>query len=111
MWPSGQSRHVLSHWRKDQSMTLRRSLPVTAALATLVAPLAAFAQFAGSVTTDPVGQPAPTLGMPLIFLLAVALAGVAGYSLRRGVATPVVALVLVAGVTVLAGLGYAGAPT
>jgi len=84
-------------------MMIRRSIPVAAALATLVAPLPAFAQV---VTTGPL-QPAPTLAMPLIFVLAVVLAGLAVYRLRRYVAGPMVGLLLFAAVTVLAGVGYA----
>lgn len=64
----------------------------------------------GSVTTDPVHL-APTLGLPLIFLLAVALAAVAVYRLRPAAAGPIAGFVLVAGLTVLAGLGYAVIPT
>jgi hypothetical protein len=86
---------------------LRRLLPVSATLAMLVAPLAAMAQVTGSVTTDPV-RLAPTLGLPLIFLLAVVLAGIAVSRLRRTAAGPIARVVLIAGVTVLAGLGYAG---
>jgi hypothetical protein len=87
-------------------MMLRRSLPVTAALATLVAPFAALAQATGSVTTDPV-RLAPALGLPLIVLLAVLLAGVAVFRLRRATAGPIARIALIATVTVLAGVGYA----
>ena len=86
---------------------LRRSLPVTVASTLLVFPFAAVAQSTGSVTTDPFGQSAPTLTMPLIFLLTVMLAGIAVYHLRRTVAQPIVVLILVVTVTVLAGLGHA----
>jgi hypothetical protein len=89
----------------------RRSIQIAAGLGTLVAPLATWAQAttSGFVTTGPLRAPAPALGMPLIVMLAVALAGVAMYRLRRTVGGLVVGFVLVA-VTVLAGLGYAIMP-
>jgi apolipoprotein N-acyltransferase len=91
-------------------MMRRRSIHVAAGLATLVAPLAAWAQIpTGSVTTDPVQQ-APALGMSVIVVLAVAMAGVGMYRLRRTVAGRIVGFVLIAAATVLAGLGYAVVP-
>jgi apolipoprotein N-acyltransferase len=91
-------------------MMRRRSIHLAAGLATLVAPLAALAQIpTGSVTTDPVQQ-APALGMSVIVVLAVAMAGVGVYRLRRTVAGRIVGFVLVAAATVLAGLVYAVAP-
>jgi hypothetical protein len=87
-------------------MMLRRSLPVTAALATFVAPLAALADPTGTVTTDPVHL-APTLGLPLLVVLAIALAGITVFRLRRAAVGPIAAVVLVAGVIALAGLAYA----
>ena len=87
-------------------MTLRRSIPVAAVLATLTGPHAAFAQLpSGTVTTGPASA-APALTMPLIFLLAVALAGFAVYRMPRATAGTVTGLVLAAAVLV-AGLGYA----
>jgi hypothetical protein len=88
-------------------MMRRRSIHLAAALATLLAPLAALAQgLTGSVTTDPVGQ-APALGMSVIVGLAVAMAGVGIYRLRRTVAGRTAGFVLIAAATVLAGLAYA----
>ena len=88
-------------------MRLRRLIPIAGALATLVAPLTAAAQgMMGSVTTAPVGQPAPALGMPLLFLLAVVLAGVGVYRMRIS-APSSIAMVVLAGVIAVAGLGYA----
>lgn len=84
---------------------IRRSIPVAAAVAVLAAPLTASAIFTGQVTTGPAAQ-APTLTMPLLFLLAAVLAGVAAYRLGRA-AGPIVGLALVAAVTFAAGLGYA----
>ena len=83
-------------------MTSRRSTPVVAAMATLVAPVTAFAQgLNGTVTTGP-AQHAPTLTLPLIALLAIALGVVALRRLRvRG---PIVGLILVAA---LLGVGSA----
>jgi hypothetical protein len=89
----------------------RRSIHLAAALATLLAPLAALAQgLTGSVTTDPVGQ-APALGLSVIVGLAVAMAGVGIYRLRRTGAGRTAGFVLVAAATVLAGLAYALAIT
>jgi len=85
----------------------RRSIPVVAALATLVAPLAAFAVDTATVTTGPASA-APALTMPLILLLAVVLASVAAYRLRLTSVGRIVGTVLVAAVTA-AGLAYAGA--
>jgi len=86
---------------------VRRSVVVAAALATLAVPFAAFAQpVTGTVTTGPASA-APVLAMPLIFLLAVTLAGVAAYRMRRRIPGRVVGLVLAAAVVAMAGLGYA----
>jgi hypothetical protein len=49
--------------------------------------------------------------MAVMVVLAVAMAGVGIYRLRRTVVGPIVGFVLVAAVTVLAGLGYAFVPT
>jgi len=89
-------------------MVRRGTIRLAAALGTLSVPLSALAQVTGtgSVTTSPL-SPAPALGMPLLLFLAVALAGVTMYRLRRVVTGPIVGLVLVAAVTALAGLGYA----
>jgi hypothetical protein len=84
---------------------IRRSIPVAAAVAVLAAPLTASALATGQVTTGPAAQ-APTLTMPLLFLLAAVLAGVAVYRLGRA-AGPIAGLALVAAVTMAAGLGYA----
>lgn len=88
-------------------MRLHRSLQAAVAAATLAAPLAAFAQVVGSVTTAPLGHPAPTLAMPMLVVLATALIGLGVYSMRTRHAGVVAGFVLVAGVTLLAGLGYA----
>ncbi len=89
-------------------MMHRRSIHAAAALTTLVAPLAALAQGpTGTVTTDPAHQ-APALGMPLLVVLVIAIAGFAMYRLRRPAVRPIVGLILFAGVAMLAGLGYAG---
>jgi apolipoprotein N-acyltransferase len=78
------------------------------ALATLVAPLAAVAQVPNdNVTTAPLAAYAPVMGMPLLLLLAVVLAGVAAYRLRRAAGPAIAALGFVAALTVLASLGYA----
>jgi hypothetical protein len=77
------------------------------AAAALVSPLTAFAQVVGSVTTDPVGQPAPALAMPMLIALAIALIGLGVYSLRARSARTVAGFALVAGLSLLAGLSYA----
>lgn len=90
-------------------MIRRRSIHAAAAFAALVAPLTALAQApTGSVTTAPIHN-VPALGMSLFVMLALALAGLGIYRLRRTVSRRTVAIALVAAVTVLAGLGYAGA--
>jgi len=92
-------------------MVRRRRIDVVAAVAALVVPLPALAQGAVNlVTTGPIQQ-APALGMPLLFLLAVALAGLAMYRLRHGVPSRIMAVGFVVAMTVLAGLGYAMMPT
>jgi len=74
----------------------------------MVSPLAAFAQpVSGSVTTDPVGQSAPALALPMLVVLAVGLIGLGAYTLRTRSAGAVAGFALVAGLSVLAGLGYA----
>jgi len=95
-------------WKGDFFTMLRRSIPVVAALVTLVAPLAALAIDTASVTTGPAGA-APTLTTPLIGLLALVLTGIAVYQLRRSAVGKIAVLVLVAAVT-MAGLSYAGSP-
>ena len=87
-------------------MTNRGIHLLSAALATLLTPVAALAQQPASVTTSPLGQPAPTLGAPLIVLLAAILAGVGVYCVRRGRSAAMLTLVLAAMVAV-AGIGYA----
>jgi len=86
-------------------MMLRRSLQIVGAAVALVTPLASFAQ---TVTTSPANQPAPALSMPALLLLAVAMACVAAYTLRKRAIPTVRALVLVVGLTVLVGVAYAG---
>ena len=87
-------------------MRLRRSLQVAAAA--LVSPLPAFAQtLMGSVTTDPVGHPAPALGMSLLVALAIALIAVGVYSIRARSAGAVAGFALIAGLSLLAALTYA----
>lgn len=91
-------------------MILRRLLHIIVALATLVAPLAAVAhaEFIGSVTTAPViVSSAPAVGMPLLALLAVMLAGGGAYLLRRAAGGAIAKVGLVAALTALAGLAYA----
>ena len=84
-------------------MMRRKSRLVAVSLAALLAPVMALGQVPpGSVTTSPVNQ-APAMGAPVLVLLAVVLAGVAVYRLRR--AATVVALVTA--VTLLAALGSA----
>ncbi len=86
----------------------RRANQIAVAVASLVAPLTAFAQVrTGTVTTDPVRQ-APALGMPLLVVLVVAIAGFAMYRLRRPSMKPIVGLVLFAAVAMLAGSSDAG---
>lgn len=89
-------------------MILRRLLQVVVALATLVGPLAAVAHalFTGSVTTVPYVS-APAIGMPLLALLAVALAGGGAYLLRRAGRGAIAKVGFVAALTALAGLAYA----
>ena len=89
-------------------MTVGRFGRVAVALATFVAPLAAIAQVPNDyVTTAPLAASAPVMGIPLLLLLAVALAGIAAYRLRRTAGRAIAALGFVAVLTVLAGLGYA----
>jgi len=85
-------------------MRLRRSLQVAAFSAVLVSPLAAFA---GTVTTAPLAQPAPALAMPLLVALAITLIGLGAYRIRIRPAGMVAVGALVAGLSVLAGLGHA----
>jgi len=92
----------MMRWRSSHAATI---------LAVLVAPLAAVAQPpTGSVTTVPINN-APALGMSLCVVLALALAGIGIYRLRRPVGSRIAAFGLVAAITVLAGLGYAAAPS
>jgi hypothetical protein len=89
----------MRHWR---------AIDVAAGVGLLVAPLAALAQpETGAVTTSPLPQQAPALGMPLLAILAVALTAITVYRLRRAAAGRIVGLGLVAAMTVLAGIGYA----
>jgi Pretoxin HINT domain len=94
-------------------MMLRRLLNAVVTLATLVAPLAAVAQLVptGSVTTAPLGAAAPAMGMPLLALLAVVLAGGGAYLLRRAARGAIAKVGFVAALTALAGLGYAFIPS
>jgi len=90
-------------------MRLRRSLQVAAAAAALLAPLAAFAQLptTGSVTTAPLGSPAPALALPMLVALAIALIALGAYRIRTRSAGAMAAVALVAGLSLLASLGYA----
>lgn len=90
-------------------MRLRRSVQVAVAWAALVSPLAAFAQITttGTVTTAPVGQPAPALAMPMLIALGIALIGFGAYSVRTRSAKAVTGFAVVAGLSLLVGLGYA----
>ena len=91
-------------------MIIRRLPEVVVALVTLVTPLAALAQGAdGSVTTVPLAL-APTMGIPVLVLLAVVLAGVAAYFLRRASGRVAAVIGFVAVLTGLTGLGYATMP-
>ena len=88
-------------------MIIRRLPEVVVALVTLVAPLAALAQATdGSVTTVPLAL-APAMGTRVLILLAVVLAGVAAYFLRRASGRVAAVIGFVAVLTGLAGLGYA----
>ena len=87
-------------------MRLRRTLQVAVAAAALVSPLAAFAL--PSVTTAPVVQPAPALALPMLVALAIALIGVGTYCIRTRSARSVAGFALLAGLSVLAALSYAG---
>ena len=93
-------------------MLPRRLLQVVVAMVTLVGPLAAVAHAAvsGSVTTAPVGVAAPAIGMPLLALLTVLLAGGGAYLLRRKAGGAIAKVVFVAALTALAGLAYAFPP-
>ena len=95
-------------WRKDVSMMRWGSIRIAALSGVLGAPLAAWADPSGSVTTEPIQQ-APALAMPVLVLLAVALTAITMYRLRhtRGGRIAGVGLIVV----VLAGIGYAGLPT
>lgn len=90
-------------------MKLGRSLPVAVASAALVSPLAVFAQptTMGSVTTAPIGHAAPALAIPMLVALAIALIGLGAYRICTRSAGAVTGFALVAGLTLLAGLGYA----
>lgn len=94
-------------------MRPRRLPHVAVALATLVAPLAAFAQPLppGSVATAPLVAAVPAMGMPLLILLTVVLAGGGAYFLRRAAGGVIAAVGLVVVLTALAGLAYAPPPT
>ncbi len=89
-------------------MMRRRANQIAVAAASLVAPLTAFAQGpTGTVTTDPIHQ-APALGMPLLVVFVVAIAGFAMYRLRQPSMRPIVGVVLFAAVAMLAGASDAG---
>ena len=90
-------------------MKPRRVLQVVVAVGTLVGPLAvvAHADLFGTVTTAPVGMPAPAMGMPLLVLLAVLLAGAGAYLLRRTGGGVIAKVAVVAALAALAGLAYA----
>lgn len=91
-------------------MMLCRFLQVIVALATLAAPLAAVAQASsGSVTTAPFSA-APAMGMPLLALLVVILAGGGAYFLRSAARGTIAKVGFVAALAALAGVGYATAP-
>jgi len=92
---------------ENLSMKIPRLPHVVAALITLVAPLAALAQGTnGSVTTAPLPT-APTMGIPVLILLAALLTGVAAYFLRRAAGRAIAVVAFVAVLTALAGIGYA----
>jgi hypothetical protein len=88
-------------------MRSQRVFQVIVGLATLIGPLAAVAhaEFSGTVTTAPY-LGAPAMGMPLLALLAVLLAGFGAYLSRRRRGR-VVKVALAAALTALAGLAYA----
>jgi hypothetical protein len=91
-------------------MILRKLRHVVVALVTLGAPLAAVAQPlppGGTVTTSPFGGTAPAMGMPLLALLVVVLAGSGVYLLRRTGGGTIAKMGFVAALTAMAGLGYA----
>lgn len=89
-------------------MRLEKSLPKVAVLVALIAPVVVHAADPmNMVTTRPLAQHAPAVGLPLIFLLAVVLAGVTVYRLRRVAVGRVIGAALIAAWIGLAGLGYA----
>jgi apolipoprotein N-acyltransferase len=76
----------------------------------VVAPLAALAQFPGTVITSPLGAAAPAVGMPMLVLLALALSVGAVYVLRRKAASTTARLALVAAAIIVASIAYATIP-
>jgi hypothetical protein len=91
-------------------MLSRRVLQVGVALAALLGPFAvvAHAELFGTVTTAPnVVAGAPAMGMPMVALLAVLLAGGGAYMLRRTRSGAIAKVALIAALTALAGLTYA----
>jgi hypothetical protein len=90
-------------------MLPRRLLQVAVTLATLVGPLAAVAhaELSGTVTTAPYGGAAPTMGLPLLAVLAVMLVGIGCYVLRRTRGSVAAKVGFVAALTAVAGIAYA----
>ena len=85
-----------------------KSIHTAASVGVLLAPLATLAQpQTGSVTTRPLAQQAPALGLPLLAILAVALLAIAVYRLWRANRGPILGLGFVVTMTLLAGIGYA----
>ncbi len=90
-------------------MKLHRVFPAVA-LATLMTPLASVAQpVTGSVTTSPLGA-VPVMGVRVLALLVLMLAGLGAYFLRRAGRGTVAKVACVLVLTALAGLAYAAIP-
>jgi len=90
-------------------MVLRSATTATAGLVIFGSPIAALAVPIGSVTTSPFGS-APVLALPLLLLLAIVLAGITIFRLRRRGAAPVAIVAVGAALLVMAGVTYATVP-
>ncbi len=89
-------------------MTLRRSFYAAATLATLAESAVAVVD-PGTVTTVP-SAGTPAIGMPLLLLLALALAGGGVYLLRHATGGVAAKVGCVVALIALGGLAYAGLP-
>ncbi len=90
-------------------MTLRRSFYIVAALATLAEPAVAVIDPGTVITVPSAGTPA--IGIPLLLLLALALAGGGLYLLRHATGGVAAKVGCVVTLIALGGLAYAGIPT